>query len=171
MSGLNTRVEEKKARASLISAVERLVSKEDVIYCGTPIEIAREWNSNRGEEGYEATIFDELVSRFEEPDDPKPPNLSTVAKPISETNYLYELEKTTQDIINAVLNVQKNDVGANSVTIPNTTKTIKLPSRTITLSELRRLRRQLTNINKTHTLDVDRVAELFVEYLNTNINR
>ncbi|CAG8809397.1 10094_t:CDS:2, partial [Gigaspora rosea] len=94
----DTRVEEKKARASLISAVERLVSKEDVviadgmnyikgyryqlyciaravgtphcvIYCGTPIEIAREWNSNRGEEGYEATIFDELVSRFEEPDD------------------------------------------------------------------------------------------------------
>ncbi|RIB18156.1 chromatin associated protein KTI12 [Gigaspora rosea] len=227
----DTRVEEKKARASLISAVERLVSKEDVviadgmnyikgyryqlyciaravgtphcvIYCGTPIEIAREWNSNRGEEGYEATIFDELVSRFEEPDDrnrwdsplftvlyddpvpsydgiwdaiivkkAKPPNLSTVAKPVSETNYLYELEKTTQDIINAVLNVQKNDVGANSVTIPNTTKTIKLPSRTITLSELRRLRRQFTNINKMHTLDVDRVAELFVEYLNTNINR
>ncbi|KAF0410779.1 chromatin associated protein KTI12 [Gigaspora margarita] len=227
----DTRVEEKKARASLISAVERLVSKEDVviadgmnyikgyryqlyciaravgtphcvIYCGTPIEIAREWNFNRGEEGYEATIFDELVSRFEEPDDrnrwdsplftvlyddpvpsydgiwdaiivkkAKPPNLSTVAKPVSETNYLYELEKTTQDIINAVLNVQKNDVGADSVTIPNTTKTIKLPSRTITLSELRRLRRQFTNINKMHTLDVDRVAELFVEYLNTNINR
>ncbi|CAG8579717.1 35689_t:CDS:2 [Gigaspora margarita] len=212
----DTRVEEKKARASLISAVERLVSKEDVviadgmnyikgyryqlyciaraIYCGTPIEIAREWNFNRGEEGYEATIFDELVSRFEEPDDrnrwdsplftvlyddpvpsydgiwdaiivkkAKPPNLSTVVKPVSETNYLYELEKTTQDIINAVLNVQKNDVGADSY--------IKLPSRTITLSELRRLRRQFTNINKMHTLDVDRVAELFVEYLNTNINR
>ncbi|CAG8735327.1 33144_t:CDS:2, partial [Racocetra persica] len=94
----DTRVEEKKSRASLISAVERLVSKEDlviadgmnyikgyryqlyciaravgtphcVVYCGTPIEIAREWNSSRGEEGYDATIFDELVSRFEEPDD------------------------------------------------------------------------------------------------------
>ncbi|CAG8751908.1 39959_t:CDS:2, partial [Gigaspora margarita] len=153
----DTRVEEKKARASLISAVERLVSKEDVviadgmnyikgylyklyciaraIYCGTPIEIAREWNSNRGEESYEATIFNELVSRFEEPDDllyddpvpsydgiwdaiivkkANPPNLSTVAKTVSETNYLHELEKATQDIINAVLNVQKNDVGADS---------------------------------------------------------
>ncbi|CAG8698476.1 15731_t:CDS:2, partial [Cetraspora pellucida] len=175
----DTRVEEKKSRASLISAVERLVSKEDlviadgmnyikgyryqlyciaravgtphcVIYCGTPIEIAREWNSNRGEEGYDATMsvstkykFDELVSRFEEPDDrnrwdsplftvlyddpapshdgiwdaiivkkAKPPNLSTVVKPVSETNYLYELEKTTQDIINAVLNAQKHDSGA-----------------------------------------------------------
>ncbi|RIB00332.1 chromatin associated protein KTI12-domain-containing protein [Gigaspora rosea] len=198
----DTRVEEKKARASLISAIERLVSKEDVV-------IADGINYIKGYRyqlyciaravGTPHCVIYELVSRFEEPDDrnrslftvlyddpvpsydgiwdaiivkkAKPPNLSTVAKPVSETNYLYELEKTTQDIINAVLNVQKNDVGANSVTIPNTTKTIKLPSRTITLSELRRLRMQFTNINKMHTLDVDRVAELFVEYLNTNINR
>ncbi|CAG8798256.1 23497_t:CDS:1, partial [Racocetra persica] len=45
-------------------------------------------------------------------------------KPVSETNYLYELEKTTQDIINAVLNAQKHDAGIGSVTIPNTTQTI-----------------------------------------------
>ncbi|CAG8689347.1 38444_t:CDS:2 [Gigaspora margarita] len=80
----------KKARASLISAVERLVSKEDVVIainCGTPpIEIAREWNSNRGEEAYEATIFiwdpvpsydgilDVIIVKKA-----KPPNLSTVA--------------------------------------------------------------------------------------------
>ncbi|CAG8665407.1 3169_t:CDS:2, partial [Acaulospora morrowiae] len=183
----DTRVEEKKARASLISAVERSTSKDDlliadgmnyikgfryqlyciaraigtphcVIYCGTPVEVARKWNSIRGEEGYESNLlyctdilnillnqyrFDDLVSRFEEPDDrnrwdsplftvlyddetlpldniwdavfvrkAKPPNLSTVAKPVSETNYLYELEKTTQEIINAVLDAQKHNFGA-----------------------------------------------------------
>ncbi|KAF0453235.1 chromatin associated protein KTI12 [Gigaspora margarita] len=147
----DTRVEEKKARASLISAVERLVSKEDVviadgmnyikgylyklyciaraigtphcvIYCGTPIEIAREWNSNR-------VLYDDPVPSYDGIWDAiivkkaKLPNLSTLVKTVSETNYLYELEKTTQDIMNVVLNVQKNDVGADSVTIPNTTKT------------------------------------------------
>ncbi|RHZ60413.1 hypothetical protein Glove_353g10 [Diversispora epigaea] len=94
----DTRIEEKKTRASLKSAVERLISKDDiiiadgmnyikgfryqlyciaraigtphcVIYCGTPVKIAKEWNSNRGEESYESNVFDELVSRFEEPDD------------------------------------------------------------------------------------------------------
>ncbi|CAG8606052.1 2446_t:CDS:2, partial [Acaulospora colombiana] len=176
---IDTRIEEKKTRASLISAVERLISKDSlliadgmnyikgfryqlyciaraigtphcVVYCGTPVDAARKWNSGRGEEGYETSLFDELVSRFEEPDDrnrwdsplftviyddealplegiwdavivrkAKPPNLSTVAKPISETNYLYELEKITQEIVNAVLEAQKHDVGAGAVTIPN----------------------------------------------------
>nr|CAG8450803.1 11875_t:CDS:2 [Entrophospora candida]CAG8528939.1 2023_t:CDS:2 [Entrophospora candida] len=215
----DTRVEEKKARGTLLSAVERLVSKDDlvivdgmnyikgfryqlycvsravgtphcVVHCGTPVELARKWNSNR-ENGYNSTLFEELVSRFEEPDDrnrwdsplftilfddtnlpfdelwnslilkkPKPPNLSTI-KPISETNYLYELEKTTQEIINEILKAQKNDViGINT--------NIKI---TLTLSELRRLKKQFTNINKMHTLlDMDRVAQLFVEYLNTNLN-
>ncbi|CAG8583035.1 702_t:CDS:2 [Ambispora gerdemannii] len=208
-----TGTEEKNSRGALLSSVERLVSKEDVViadgvnyikgfryqlycvaravgtphcvvYCGTPVEKARTWNSSRpeGEERYEESVFDDLVSRFEEPndrnrwdsplftviyDDPdipcddiwqavmvkkaKPPNLSTVVKPVSETNYLYELEKTTQEIINQILEVQKNSVG---------------------VAELRRLRRQFTNINKMHTLlDMNRVAELFVEYLNTNVNR
>ncbi|KAF0533391.1 chromatin associated protein KTI12 [Gigaspora margarita] len=37
------------------------VEEKKLINCGTPpIEIAREWNSNRGEEVYEATIFDDL---------------------------------------------------------------------------------------------------------------
>ncbi|PKY42354.1 chromatin associated protein KTI12 [Rhizophagus irregularis] len=228
----DTRLEEKKSRGILISAVERMISKDDllivdgmnyikgfryqlyciaraigtphcVVYCGIPVEIAKEWNSKRVESGYDTTVFDELVSRFEEPDDrnrwdsplftvfyndeavpfdgiwdavinkkAKPPNLSTVSKPVSETNYLYELEKTTQDIINEVLDAQKHNVGGGAVKISRTNRTVNLPSRTITLSEFRRLRRQFTNINKMHTLlDMDRVAELFVEYLNTNINR
>ncbi|CAG8446283.1 5858_t:CDS:2 [Diversispora eburnea] len=219
----DTRIEEKKTRASLKSAVERLISKDDVIiadgmnyikgfryqlyciaraigtphcviYCGTPVKIAKEWNFNRGEESYESNVFDELVSRFEEPDDrnrwdsplftvlysdetipldniwnaiivkvARPPNLSTAVKPVSETNYLYELEKITQEIINAVINVQKTNIGAGTY--------INLPSRNVTLSELRRLRKQFTNINKMHTLNIESVANLFVEYLNTNINR
>ncbi|CAI2191956.1 16017_t:CDS:2, partial [Funneliformis geosporum] len=173
----DTRIEEKKARGTLLSAVERLISKDDliiadgmnyikgfryqlyciaravgtphcVVYCGIPVEVAREWNSKRSVDGYDATVFDELVSRFEEPDDrnrwdsplytvlysdsavpydgiwnsvinkkPIPPNLSTVSKPVSETNYLYELEKATQDIINEVLDAQKLNVGGGAVKI------------------------------------------------------
>ncbi|KAG9289202.1 hypothetical protein G9A89_022511 [Geosiphon pyriformis] len=220
----DTRIEEKNSRGNLLSSVERLLSKNDlvivdgmnyikgfryqlycvaravgtphcVVYCGTPVEIAKIWNSNRAqeEESYEESIFEDLVSRFEEPNDrnrwdaplftviyddvsvpcdsiwdavmnkkAKPPNLSTIAKPVSETNYLYELEKTSQEIINSILEAQKHSVGPEH---------INLPSRNLTISELGRLKRQFTNINKMHTLlDMDRVAELFVEYLITSLN-
>jgi len=160
-------------------------------------------NRAKLEESYEDSVFGDLVSRFEEPNDnnrwdaplftilhddtlvpcdaiwdavmvkkPRPPNLSTVVKPVSETNYLYELEKTTQDIVNAILEERKHNVDTGIVKIPRVEQAINLPSRAVTLAELRRLRRQFTNINKMHTLlDMDRVADLFVDYLNTNMNR
>ncbi|KAK9760975.1 kti12, chromatin associated, variant 2 [Basidiobolus ranarum] len=213
-----------------MSAIERVLTKDDIViadamnyikgfryqlyciarsmgtphctvHCGVPTNEAKKWNSERPD-GYEAQIFDELVTRYEEPearnkwdsplftvlwDDPTvpaeeiwnalvlkkapPPNLSTVSKPAIETNYLYELDKVTQDIVNAVLEEQKSNLGSYTVTIPNSTMKVKLPARSITLAELRRLRRQFVNINKMHTiLDISRISELFVQYLNTNFS-
>ncbi|ORX89304.1 chromatin associated protein KTI12 [Basidiobolus meristosporus CBS 931.73] len=220
--------EEKKARGALISAIERSLTKDDiviadamnyikgfryqmycvaramgtphcVVHCGVPIDKAKQWNSERSD-GYDPQIFDELVTRYEEPeaknkwDSPlftvlwedatvpaediwsaivlkkaPPPNLSTVSKPVTETNYLYELDKVTQEIVNAVLEEQKNNLGSYAVSISNSSIKVQLPARSITLAELRRLRRQFININKMHTiLDISRIAELFVQYLNTN---
>jgi tRNA uridine 5-carbamoylmethylation protein Kti12 len=48
---------------------------------------------------------------------------------------------------------------------------IQLPGRAVLMPELRRLRRQFININKAHTLPEDRVADAFVEYLNTNLHK
>ncbi|KAH8548351.1 chromatin associated protein KTI12 [Umbelopsis sp. PMI_123] len=223
--------EEKKARGALMSAVERLVSKDDlviadgmnyikgfryqlycvaraistphcVVHCGTPINLARQWNSEREEGAYPEDVFNELISRYEEPDGrnrwdsplftviyddlsvpkenlwdavilkkPPPPNLSTVTKPVSETNFLYELDKMTLDVINCVLETQKNQgQGGAPMAVPRSSHKVINPVRTITMSELRRHRRQFTTMNKLHTsTNIDVVADMFVDYLNTNL--
>ncbi|GJJ73427.1 protein KTI12 [Entomortierella parvispora] len=225
----NTAADEKKARGALMSAVERLLSKDDIVivdslnyikgfryqlYCvaraiGTPHCVvfcacipdqARAWNKISG--AYPETIFDELAVRFEEPDSrtkwdsplflvvpedklpedeiwdavilkkAKPPNLSTVVKVVKETNYLHEFDQTTQNILQAILDAQKSGDPTKVIKAPLSTILIQLPpTREVTLSELRRLKRQFTSINKMHTLlDMNRVAEGFVEYLNQNLN-
>ncbi|KAJ8661227.1 hypothetical protein O0I10_002976 [Lichtheimia ornata] len=223
--------EEKKARGALLSAVERLLSKDDiviadgmnyikgfryqlycvaraigtphcVVHCGTPVAMAKEWNTARGEAGYDEQVFDELVTRYEEPDarnrwdsplftviyddadvpgdkmwdavilrKPPPPNQSTISKPVSTTNYVYELDKVTLEIINAVVEGQKEfGAGGMPMVVPRASQKVINPSRTVTLSELRRLRKQFVSINKMRTtLDTERLADIFVEYLNTNL--
>jgi len=48
---------------------------------------------------------------------------------------------------------------------------LNVPSRSVTLSELRKLKRQFININKTFTsLSLNKVAELFTDYLNDNLS-
>ncbi|KAF9928854.1 kti12, chromatin associated [Linnemannia zychae] len=225
----NTAADEKKARGALMSAVERLLSKDDivivdslnyikgfryqlycvaraigtphcVVFCACPPDRARAWNKDSG--AYPETIFEELVVRFEEPDSrtrwdsplfvmvpedklpedeifdavilkkSKPPNLSTVVKVVNETNYLYEFDQTTQNVIQAILDAQKSGDPTKQIKAPRSSILLQLPpTRVVTLSELRRLRRQFTSINKMHTLlDMNRVAEGFVEYLNQNLN-
>ncbi|KAF9438829.1 kti12, chromatin associated [Entomortierella beljakovae] len=226
----NTAADEKKARGALMSAVERLLSKDDIVivdslnyikgfryqlYCvaraiGTPHcvvfcccnqDMARQWNGVSG--AYPEKIFEELIVRFEEPDsrtkwdsplfvvvpeDTKlpeneiwdsvilkkapPPNLSTVVRVVNETNYLYEFDQTTQNIIQAILDSQKSGDPTKQIRVPLSNIPLQLPpTRTVTLSELRRLRRQFTSINKMHTLlDMTRVSDGFVEYLNQNLN-
>ncbi|KAI8376154.1 chromatin associated protein KTI12 [Radiomyces spectabilis] len=223
--------EEKKARGSLISTVERLLSKDDIViadnlnyikgfryqlYCvaraistphcivhtGVPAAMAKEWNASRGSEGYDETVFDELVARYEEPDGrnrwdsplftviyddqtvpgdkiwdavilrkPPPPNLSTVTKPVTDTNYVYELDKATLEIINAIVEGQKEyGAGGLPMVVPRASVKVINPSRIVTLSELRRHRKQFIAFNKLRTtLDINRVADMFADYLNTSL--
>jgi protein KTI12 len=91
---------------------------------------------------------------------------------VKETNYLYEFDQTTQNVIQAILDAQKSGDPTKQIKAPLSSILLQLPpTRVVTLSELRRLRRQFTSINKMHTLlDMTRVAEGFVEYLNQNLN-
>ncbi|GAN03198.1 protein KTI12 homolog [Mucor ambiguus] len=223
--------EEKKARGALLSAVERTLSKDDIViadalnyikgfryqlYCiaraigtphcvvqaGVPVDIAKEWNQKRGSEGYDEKVFDELVSRYEEPEERNrwdsplftlihddkeipgdkiwdavilrkalPPNKSTVSKPVSSTNYVYELDKATLEIINAFVERQKEfGPGGMPMIVPRSETKVINPPRTVTLSELRRHRKQFVTYNKMNTtLDVDRLGDVFVNYLNSNL--
>jgi protein KTI12 len=100
-----------------------------------------------------------------------PPNKSTVAKPVSSTNYVYELDKATLEIINAFVERQKElGPGGTPMIVPRSETKVVNPSRTVTLSELRRLRKQFVNYNKLNTtMDVDRLGDVFVNFLNSNL--
>ncbi|ORX56969.1 chromatin associated protein KTI12 [Hesseltinella vesiculosa] len=102
---------------------------------------------------------------------PPPPNMSTVSKPVSDTNYVYELDRITLEIINGVMEAQRDfGTGSGPIVVANATNKVVNPSRNLTLSELRRLRKQFVSINKIRTtLDISRLGDLFVEFLNTNL--
>jgi len=224
--------EEKKARSMLMSSVERLLNKDTIViadamnyikgfryqlYCvakslrtphcivhaALPINQAREWHKKRKpEEKYDEEMFENLITRFEEPDSRNrwdsplftllpddniedfaqnivdalilrkapPPHLSTISTKPQETNYLYKLDRITQSITNIVVEAQKNG-SFGETKVPNWDKKLNVPSRSVTLSELRKLKRQFININKTFTsLSLNKVAELFTDYLNDNLS-
>ncbi|KAJ3021768.1 kti12, chromatin associated [Thoreauomyces humboldtii] len=217
-------LEEKKARGTLLSAVERHLSRDTITICdslnyikgfryqlfciaralGTPHCTVHciTPHSDLGptdSPDYPSDILADLVSRFEEPDaarkwdtplftllrsDPTPlddvvsavvtkkappPNLSTVSKPLTETNYLHEMDRATAEVVDEVWRAQSLNPGGGKARIQGCGIPVELPGRVVSLPELRRLRRQYANLNKHHTqLDMGKVVEGFVGYLNTN---
>lgn len=97
------------------------------------------------------------------------PNAATVLKPASEQGYLYELDKTTSEVVGA-LTVWAADhagEGGGQVVIQGVPTAVELPTTMPSLSQLQRLRRQYISLNRVHsTLTKARIRELFVDYLN-----
>ncbi|KAA0714897.1 Protein KTI12 -like protein [Triplophysa tibetana] len=99
-----------------------------------------------------------------------PPNQSTQTQPLSSTNFLYELDKVTQDILMALLDSQKTSVPGDLISIPGATEKIKL-TRSLNMVELRKLRRQFISYTKMHpTENIGQIANMFVQYLNKSIH-
>lgn len=149
---------------------------------------------------YTQEILDALILRFEAPDsrnrwdsplftiqqdDPlpfeaicdalfkrkaPPPNQSTKSQPLSSTNFLYELDKVTQDVLMAVLESQKTSVPGDLISIPGATEKIEL-TRSLNMVELRKLRRQFISYTKMHpTENIGQIANMFVQYLNKSMH-
>ncbi|XP_078393599.1 protein KTI12 homolog, partial [Cetorhinus maximus] len=100
------------------------------------------------EEQYSQEVLDALVMRFEAPesrnrwDSPlftiqkddtlpfeaiinaifhrkaPPPNQSTLNQPLSSTNFMYELDRVTQEMVMTILNAQKTSVPGDLITVP-----------------------------------------------------
>ncbi|KAL8910244.1 MAG: hypothetical protein Q9171_004445 [Xanthocarpia ochracea] len=96
------------------------------------------------------------------------PNLATVMKPAAESDYLYELDKTTQEIMNAVIAWQKDHVGELGGQVAIGDKTVELPASPVALPQLQRIRRQFISMNRQHNLAKPRIHGSFIEYLNTS---
>jgi len=96
------------------------------------------------------------------------PNAATVLKPATEQNYLYELDKTTSEIITLITTWQQDHPGEGGGVIPvlGSDTSISLATTPPSLPQLQRLRRQFTSLNRQHTLNKSRIRELFVDYLN-----
>lgn len=97
------------------------------------------------------------------------PNLSTAIKPIFETNYLHELDKVTKEILDLVMEAQKN--GRNGdLSIPKTMAKVCVPSRVVTIAELRRIKRQFLAINKQNANpNIEAISSSFADYLTLNL--
>lgn len=95
------------------------------------------------------------------------PNHATVLKPPAENDYLYELDKTTQEIVAVVLEHQRSaGDGGGSLPVAECEVVLELPARTVTVAQLQRVRRQFVSLNRQHSVGKRRIRELFVEYVN-----
>lgn len=94
------------------------------------------------------------------------PNLSTFVKPIPTTDYLFELDKVTQEIINIIIENQKINGPGSEIKIASVNQSIILPNNVVTSSNLRSIRHQFINLNRIQTPNKNKIREVFVEFLN-----
>ncbi|KAL7270419.1 kti12, chromatin associated [Rhizina undulata] len=97
-------------------------------------------------------------------------NQATVLRPAAESNYLYELDKTTQEVVTLIMEHQKNSGGSGggSLPVPDCSSLLELPPQALTVPQLQRIRRQFISLNRQHSVAQRRIRELFVEYVNGN---
>lgn len=88
---------------------------------------------------------------------------------MSSTNYLFELDRLTQEIVSSVLAARKIGI-MGPVPIQNSQIKVQVPTN-MNAIQLNRLRRQFLNYSKLHhatTSTLDKVPQLFVQFLNSN---
>ncbi|KJH49204.1 chromatin associated protein KTI12 [Dictyocaulus viviparus] len=99
-------------------------------------------------------------------------NQSTHVVPVAPADFLHELDRTTQEVVEAIIEGQKTIPLGHYILIhqsqPSNNKVFIKRYRT--LGELARLRRQFINISKVNTIsEKSKVASLFIHYLNNNL--
>jgi protein KTI12 len=105
------------------------------------------------------------------------PNQATVLKPSSGEDYLYELDRATQEVLGNITEWTKNHAGeGGGEVLLNSDKVggdererlvVELPAnRTVSLPALQRLRRQFIALNRQNAVSAARIKESFVGYLN-----
>lgn len=112
-----------------------------------------------GEEMWDALVHRKVLK----------PNQSTVLKPASSTDYLYELDKKTQNIVSEILDLQRDNAGG-LLKLDGGKLSFQLPIDTVSLPELQRMRRQFVTLNKMRALGDDRIIPLFIDFLEKNFD-
>uniref|UniRef100_A0A671SL89 Protein KTI12 homolog n=1 Tax=Sinocyclocheilus anshuiensis TaxID=1608454 RepID=A0A671SL89_9TELE len=187
----------------ILDSLNYIKGKSVFVYCLTSTDVSSEWNKGREAD---SQYTGNVILRFEAPDSRNrwdsplftiqqedslpfeaicdalfkrkapPPNQSTQSQPLSSTNFLYELDKVTQDVLMAVLESQKTSFPGDLVSIPGATEKISfilacLAYLYLNMVELRKLRRQFISYTKMHpTENIGQIANMFVQYLNKSMH-
>ncbi|GAV72340.1 KTI12 domain-containing protein [Cephalotus follicularis] len=105
------------------------------------------------------------------------PTIATQNARFSEANSLYELDRATQEVINAIVEAQSQAIGGpiNGIPLGPGLPTIDI-SRSVGLPELRRLRRTFMKLTGQTSLsgrpppsDADSAKRMFVDYMNREL--
>ncbi|SCU94682.1 LADA_0G10308g1_1 [Lachancea dasiensis] len=106
------------------------------------------------------------------------PNNATILKPAAHTNSLQILDAETSAVVKKVLAaLQSNVVSGVTRIIISEVQDIndercmyaEIPPQGVTVAQLQRIRRQFVAMNRLRSLEKERVAPLFVDYLNKNL--
>ncbi|KAF7826054.1 protein KTI12-like protein [Senna tora] len=105
------------------------------------------------------------------------PTIATQNTRFSDANSLYQLDKATQEVTNAIVEAQSNALGGplNGISVGKDLPTINL-SRSVALPELRRMRRTFIKLTGQTSLsgppppsDADSAKRMFIDYLNREL--
>lgn len=168
-----------------------------VIWCDINREVAKSFNTAREGDRYSDEVFDQLVMRYEAPnsssrwdsplfivqaDDSLPsrsihdalfkskapaPNLSTVAQPLQPTNFMYELDRVTSDIVKNIMSAQKISVIGDKVKVADGAFLVLV--KRFTMGELNKVKRQfITYMKMNPVTDVAKLGLMFSQYLQSH---
>ena len=97
------------------------------------------------------------------------PNVATVTTSATEPDYLYELDKATRDIVDLVLDWQKNHPGEGGAEIRVGDEMVTISPNVATLPQLQRIRRQFISLNRQNKTPKNRISTLFADYVSHNL--
>lgn len=110
------------------------------------------------------SIWDALVLKR-----PPPPNAATLVKATSGNDYLQALDKITLDIVGLI--VQNLALGGGIVVVNREAKlNVQLPASGVSIPQLQRIRRTFVALNRMRNMDLNRIENLFVEYVNKSLD-
>lgn len=100
-----------------------------------------------------------------------PPNAATLVKPTSGNNYLQELDKLTSEVISKIVQHQQlTSTGGLVVIDPKQNLMVEIPAETVSIAQLQRIRRTFVALNRMRSIDTERIAGMFVDYVNKSLN-
>ncbi|KAK9453907.1 chromatin associated protein KTI12 [Dipodascopsis uninucleata] len=119
------------------------------------------------DESVSTNIFDQLYDSVMH-GKIKPPNFATILKPAVSTDYVYELDRQTQQIVSKLVEAQLNGVLSNQEINVDSNLSINMPFEQVTSAQLQRLRRNFVSLNRVRQIETNRISPAFVEFLNRN---